>query len=286
MPLSAERAKAGTRKASTRRARNSALAALAFACLAPFPARAQLTVNQLELVLTPATPLARTAVVSVKNDSNEPQQATVSLGDWDRDESGANRFFPLGTTPQSCRDRLKVFPATLRLEPGASQDVRVTLERPDSLAATCWSIVFVETARRAPNPNIHGTQLVYVIRTGIKVYVEPPGLARDGALEDLRVQPHVRRADAPKDSSSIDAVVAFRNAGALPLAAHGSIEVRRQDNSLVGKVEVPDFPVLPGALRRLEVPLPPLAAGHYVLLVLLDYGGAELAAGQVEIEAR
>ena len=274
-----------TSQAGTRRARATALAVLALAGLAARPARAQLTVDQLELVINPAVPLARTAVFKVRNDADTPQQATLSIGDWDRDESGVNQFYPSGTRPQSCGDRLKVFPLTLRLDPGAAQQVRVTLERADSLSALCTSIVFLETTRRDPVPQ-RGAQLVYVLRTGVKVYVQPPGLARDGGIEDLRVQPHRRPPNAPSDSSTIEASVAFRNAGGLPLSTKGTIEVRRPDNSVAAKVEVPMFPTLPGALRRVAVPLPPLGPGQYVILVLLDFGGAEIAAGQLDFEAR
>jgi P pilus assembly chaperone PapD len=272
----------------TRRARATALAVLAFAGLAARPARAQLTVDQLELVINPATPLTRTAVFTVRNEAETPQQATVSVGDWDRDEGGVNQFYPSGTRPQSCGGRLKVFPLTLRLDPGAAQQVRVTLERADSLSGLCTSIVFLETTRRDPVPQ-RGAQLVYVLRTGVKVYVQPPGLARDGGIEELSVQPHVRNPNAPNaaaDSSTIEAVVAFRNAGGLPLSTKGTIEVRRPDNSVAAKVEVPMFPTLPGALRRVAVPLPPLGPGQYVILVLLDFGGAEIAAGQLDFEAR
>ena len=37
-------------------------------------------------------------------------------------------------------------------------------------------------------------------------------------------------------------------------------------------------------MRRLGVPLPRLGRGRYVVLALLDYEGAEIAAGQVDLE--
>jgi hypothetical protein len=52
----------------------------------------------------------------------------------------------------------------------------------------------------------------------------------------------------------------------------------------VTKVNIAEFPTLPGATRRLGVPLPRLQRGKYVLLALLDYDGAEIAAGQVDLE--
>jgi hypothetical protein len=66
--------------------------------------------------------------------------------------------------------------------------------------------------------------------------------------------------------------------------AHGKVEIRRTDNTLVSTLDIPEFPTLPGATRRLGVPLPRLPRGKYVLLALLDYEGSEIAAGQVDLE--
>ena len=78
--------------------------------------------------------------------------------------------------------------------------------------------------------------------------------------------------------------VLFRNTGGLPAVVKGEIEYRRLDNSVVRRDSVPTFYVLPGAARRAHVPLPKLPSGHYVVLALLDFGGSEVAAGQVPLD--
>jgi hypothetical protein len=78
--------------------------------------------------------------------------------------------------------------------------------------------------------------------------------------------------------------ITYKNTGARQTVAHGAVEVRRPDNSVVAKVDIPEFPTLPGATRRLGVALPRLPSGRYVLLALLDYEGAEIAAGQVDLD--
>ena len=78
--------------------------------------------------------------------------------------------------------------------------------------------------------------------------------------------------------------VAFHNSGSRQTETRGTVEVRRLDNSIVSRIEVPAFPTLPGATRRLEVPIPTLPTGKYVLLAMLDYGGQEIAAGQASLE--
>jgi hypothetical protein len=78
--------------------------------------------------------------------------------------------------------------------------------------------------------------------------------------------------------------VSYRNAGSCQTQTRGSIEIRRLDNSVAARIEIPEFPTLPGATRRLSVPIPRLPSGKYVLLALLDFGGQEIAAGQASLE--
>lgn len=287
-----------------RAARPSAAAALlAAACCLAAPAGAQLAVDQLEIVLVPAggapgtsgAPLAPGAaspvgVFTVLNDADRPAQATLRVEDWDRSEDGDNRFFPGGTLPQSCGDRLQLFPRAVRLEPHAQQAVRVALVGAPP-AGACWAVVFIET--QEPRAAA-GRAINYVLRTGVKVYVEPPGLPRDGIVEAMRVEPAAPPVakDAPAASAAPAAAagrvlsLAFRNTGGVHVVARGSVELRRPDNTVAATLAVPDLHALPGALRRVRLPLPALAPGRYVALALIDFGGAELAAGQIDVEAR
>ncbi len=240
--------------------------------------------DQIELVLAPGRVDRSVGLFNVTNDGDKPVQATLTVEDWDRAENGNNRFFPVGTIPQSCKSMLRIFPMSMRLEPHQSQGVRVAVTDADSLATECWSVVFVETTE--PH-TMAGRQVMYVLRTGVKVYVTPPGLSREGSVEAMEVQPHVAApgASAP-DTVRRDLALTFVNSGTMHLATRGSVEIRRPDNSVAGKAVVAEFPVLPGARRRLMTPLPNLPPGRYVALVLLDYGGAEIAAAQIEFEER
>ena len=236
------------------------------------PVAAQLAVNQAEVFLEPRTPGRGVISFDISNAGDQVAEATLYLSDWDRTETGDHRFLPSGTLPRSCARYLRVFPLSLRLPARATQSVRVALEGADSLAATCWSIVFVES-RIAPTGL--GAQVTYVTRLGVKVYGLPPGLTREGEVVDLA---------AGRDSAGRHIEVGFANTGGQPLWVRGALEYRRLDNSLARRDTIPQFPVLPGARRRVSSPLPVLPAGRYVVLALLDYAGAEVAAGQLQLE--
>ena len=236
------------------------------------PAYAQLTVDELEVrVALSATTDVR--IVRVRNEATERVQAVVTIEDWDRDETGTNRFLPAGTHPRSCAAGLDVFPRSLVLEPGESANMRISFTGAPSIARNCWSIVFLENraAQRSEN-----RELNYIVRTGVKVYGEASTARRDGLIEAMTL------IGANQDSVSLS----FRNAGDVQLAVKGAIEVRRADNSVVHRTELDAFPVLPEQRRRVDAAVPALPKGRYVLLALLDFGGSELIAGQMEFEVR
>lgn len=268
-------------KANVRRGQRVALVVVALTAMA-HGAFAQISVDELELHI----PLKRgvttaTQIFHAANAAATSGQATISVQDWDRSDRGDNRYYPLGTLPGSCGSHVKVFPSVLQLEPRSTQTVRVTVDSAAAIQTGCYTILFIETPPPPRGPNM--SALVYSVRYGVKVYVERD-LPLAGEVEDVRVAP--RDTAANGDSALKQVVVMYRNSGSRQTQTHGNLEVRRADNSLVTTIPIPEFPTLPGATRRLGVPLPALRPGKYVLLALLDYEGAEIAAGQVELEIR
>jgi hypothetical protein len=256
-----------------RTTRRTAIGLAAFVFLAGPPRRAegQLAVDHVELFLDPAAGNRRVQSFNVSNESEQLVEATLYLNDWDRAADGENRFSESGRLPQSCGRYLRIFPMSLRLPPHTQQSVRVALEGADSLSKTCWSVVFVETT--VPQ-QVQGRAVNYVTRLGVKVYVIPPNQPKDGEVENVAVS----------DSGGRRLTVSFRNSGDVPLWPHGSVEFRRLDASVAKTVSIEEFPVLPGSLRRLTLPVPALPRGRYIALALIDYGGSDIAGGQVQLE--
>jgi hypothetical protein len=225
-----------------------------------------------------------TALFHAANPSTLPAHATISMQDWDRSESGENRYYPTGTLPTSCGAHVSVFPSVLQLGPRSTQTVRVMVDSASSIGHGCYTIFFVETP--PPPRSENKSQLSYTVRYGVKVYIEPeaPLSAEVTDVAVGRAADDKQTAGGPQDKSLRQLLITYRNTGARQTVAHGAVEIRRPDNSVVAKVDIPEFPTLPGATRRLGVTLPRLPSGRYVLLALFDYEGAEIAAGQVELE--
>lgn len=261
-------------------------------------ASAQLLVDPLEVTILTAGAARTAASFSLQNTSDRPVQATLSRQDWDRQENGDNRFLAAGSSGKSCGSMLSVSPLSVRVEPHTSRVVRLAVQTDAALTRECWDIVFVEEVpQRAP---ANGNSLQYIFRTGVKVYIAPPGLQRDGAIEDMAVVDAPTKAASstpparPASTASAGVqpggkqiAIRFHNTGAMHMVAKGRVEFRHLDNSLATQVPIGEFPTLPGAVRKVLVDVPrDLPAGDYVALALIDFGGAELVAGQIDYQVK
>lgn len=278
-PVSASRVMATLSDVGTETLRGrirALVGSVAVLCCA-LPAQAQISIEQLELRFPASSGGAAIAPQSfrINNVSNAPVQVTIRLADWDRSETGENRYFEPGSQPQSCAAQLTVFPMTLRIDAGRAEDVRVSLAA--GTAAPCHSLLFVEMPP-PPATASKGANITYNLRYGIKVYMEPE-FAPTGELVEATV------ATARTEAGRVDTLHAtFRNTGLVQAIARGQVEIRREDDSVVERIAVEDFPVLGGALRRLKLALPALAAGRYAVILFLDLGTDELLAAQALLE--
>ena len=248
------------------------------------PLSAQLTVDRLELAITPSPTARVVATFVVRNPGDHPAQATITREDWDRAENGENRFVSSGSGMNSCGALLNVFPIAFRLEPKAEETVRVVIDAAPSMVKECWDIVFVQDV--PSRVALTRTGLRYELRTGVKIYVVPQGLKRDAAITGMSLEsPDARPIASPGKSAAAQRInVRFNNTGGVHVVAKGRIEIRRADNSVAVQLPIAEFPTLPGATRKLEVDVPAgLSPGTYIALALIDFGGAEIAAGQIEI---
>jgi P pilus assembly chaperone PapD len=238
-------------------------------------AKSQLAVGRVELVMQVADTASHQASIAVRNESTAAVQALVRLEDWDRDQDGANRWFGYGSQAGngSCAPALSIFPQSLRLEPGAEQSLRVVLDRAHAPTRECWAAAVVETVQPIERG---GQRIAYVVRTAVKIYVEPSNLTTEGEIGALRVVPD------STDATTHAVELCFSNTGSKHVVAQGMLEVRQADNTVVSRTPLPTVYALPGAKRLLRVTVPELKQGDYVFLATMDYGGQDIAAALAE----
>ena len=277
------------------RVRRTVLALCAVGVVVSQPASAQLLVDPLEVTLITAGASRVSGGFSLTNTTDAPVQATITRQDWDRVENGDNRFLAAGTSGTSCGAMLTASPLSIRIEPHTSRVIRVGTQNAAPLSKECWDIFFVEEI--PPRASLKGNSLQYIFRTGVKVYVAPPGLAKDAAVENMSIEEVAVRSAASSTRPAMPVsgptqtkrqiAIRFHNSGGMHLLAKGRLEFRRLDNTLAMEAPIAEFPTLPGAVRKILVDVPSgLAAGDYVVLALIDFGGPELVAGQIDFQAK
>lgn len=267
-------------RCAVRRRRLSTPVLLALAFL-PATAAGQLAVNRVEVVMHTNDFLTRDVVIGVRNESTRSVQALVRLEDWDRSVDGSNQWYQYGsrTGGGSCGKALSIFPQSIRLDAGASQAIRVVLDSTHAPTGECWAAAVVETVQPAERD---GQRVSYVLRTAVKIYVQPPGLRAEGEIAGLRIVADSVGKGRP--ASGIE--VAFENTGTRHVVAEGLLEVRRPDNAVVTRLPLPSVYALPGARQAVRIPMPELPPGEYVFLATMDYGGPDIAAALLEHRKR
>jgi P pilus assembly chaperone PapD len=254
----------------------SAGAVLAGLSLVWLPASA-LLISQIEFDLALPRGAVDTLTFSVLNNETDPLEIQISLADWDRDITGENRFYPPGTLPRSAAPWLSVSPLRFELEPNKQQEVRFSIKVPSDIAGTYWAAIMVEAAPKQTQPQPPGTTVIVRRRFAVKVLETPPGTGtKDGRIALI----DVRGLNPP------NYLVEFENRGTIHAPrVTGRIELRDEKGTLLEKLDLESFPILPGAKRLLKVTsarkkgdlLPP---GKYLVVAVLDYGGETLAGGQ------
>jgi len=198
------------------------------------PASAQLLVDPLEVTVLTAGNNRVSASFSLSNTTDAPVQATITRQDWDRAENGDNRFLAAGTSGTSCGAMLSASPLSIRIDPHTSRIIRLGAQNAAALSKECWDIFFVEEVPQ--RASVKGNSLQYIFRTGVKVYVAPPGLARDGAVENMVVEdvPVTPAASTTPARLSVSAAPAatkrqisirFHNTGSMVSARQGASRV-------------------------------------------------------------
>jgi P pilus assembly chaperone PapD len=274
-------------------------AALGLMITASFPGYAQVTVDRGAVEFRPAG-APQTTAVRVRNETPEPLQADIKLEDWQRNSYGHNQWLAPGSLSRSCGDRLSAFPEALTLQPGEEADLRITLDHTDG-SKSCWGAVLLETSRQVSDGG-H----TYVLRTAVKVYGLPEVPSPDGLVGDLRIlpqstlqgemaaalgraqtSPFSEEANRPSGASDVPMVeVLFENTGNTQVTATGRVEFRRPDGTVETTLDLPDMYVLPNAAQRVSTSLPALPEGQYAVLAIVDYGGDELTAMQMDYYAQ
>jgi hypothetical protein len=206
------------------------------------------------------------AAFAVKNPTNATLLVRVSLSDWHYLADGTPNYLEAGSLPRSLAPFVTFNPAEVRLEPGASSEVRYTVELPATAEpGSYWGVLFMEAEDPDPVPGF--TLARFSVRVGHVVYVNVPPLAPDGQIVGIFGEPP----SAPDDAYTLQ--VQYANTGNAVQRLDGYVELRDGQGQVLFHEELPPLVSLPGdVVGRTFSVYGPLEPGNYTALVVYNYG--------------
>ncbi len=272
--------------------KKAAIAAIMFAALNAAPSAA-FSVLPMKIELNAAPGASYTTSIVIDNSgAGELQMGRVYIQDWDKQPSGKDVYHESGEVDRSCGGWITLSQSQFNVPAGEKAEARFSFSVPQDASGLYWTFIMVEGMPTPQKPSSEDgrfkTAITTNMRYGVRVFINvKSGIAARGELSSLTVS----RPDAQSEFKDFPLVanIGFFNTGNTLLTPHGVLEVR----TLAGKtihtaaVSYEKKYVIPGRERIVTVPIEArLAPNEYVALVIMDYGGEKLVAGQTSFASK
>jgi hypothetical protein len=234
---------------------------------APAPADLSLDVSPAKYEFQIASGKNQTIPIMVRNSGATSVHIQVSLGDFLVGRDGNYVFLPPGKGPYSMGSWVDVNPREFDLDPKSFKQVRFTVSIPGGASGEYSELVFF-TTRPPRKPG----GLAIAERVASKLYEIVPDTAKfAGEIDNVAARP---------DSAGEKYVVGFHNTGNAHVYLSGRVEIK-SGSQVIDRVIMPkDMLVERNGKRLIEAVGKKLPPGSYSAIAFIDYGGANLIAGQ------
>lgn len=229
-----------------------------------------------------------TGAFEVINNSEQPRQFTVELKDYDRTIEGGLVLLNTGTHPRSLAKFLSFAPAQFTLQPKQKQQITFTIKIPTTERGPHWSAFAVTSpapSSGAPPPPPSGQQPSIPVTIGtaeqfiVKIrHTDPTNAVNRGRIVSVQ-------ALLPERDKPLRITVEYENTGTTFQMAKTQLRIVNAKGEIVVQKKAEEMAMLPGGKQRLEIPvIEKLPSGTYLALVIIDFGGDFLVAGQVRFQ--
>jgi len=237
------------------------------------PSWADFTVGPMEALLKVPRPGARiTNNFELYNTGETELHISAYTSDWTKDASGQVVLGDPGTQPDSCATWIALNPAEFNLAPKQTVKVRFSITTPPDLATEKHALVFFQS-RPVPIAGDNNIQVAISTRFGCKLFIVPAvPLPPQGHLTAMALSP------------ASELGLTFQNTGPVNVRLSGTVQALDAGGAVVdtAKLVPVQVQVLPGGSQPLSpVWDKPLAPGDYQMRAVIDYGGKQLAGGQI-----
>ena len=143
--------------------------------LAPAAWASSFSVNPTQIFLTPR---ATNALLTLRNESDEPLRFQLTAFGWDQSPQGEMKLVPT--------QEVVFFPALLVLAPKESRNVRVGVTMPAAAAEKTYRIFVEELPPLAPSDSPAAVRVL--TKMGVPIFVQPARIRPEAGLRDLAVK--------------------------------------------------------------------------------------------------
>jgi len=226
--------------------------------------------------------------ITVENTSDREESFIVSTSDFAYNDKGDMKFFPAGTTKQSCSNYLTVSSSFLKLNPNSKTNVTVMMNLPEGATNTTkWGLVSIRSEKeftgQAADKSVVRAGLIITPEIAVKVLQTPPGLsAKKININDFR---ELQTAQA--DSNRVF-LVNMSNDGEILTKFKVYLTLSNLETLEEQTIEPIEMALLPNVKSEKRLKLPKdVKPGSYSLAAILDYGDEyDLEGMEMEIEVK
>lgn len=228
-------------------------------------------------------------VITIKNDSDEPQEAKIYQTDYTFFSNGTNNYGEPGSHPRSNARWITFSPSFVKLPPRATLSINYTVAVPKDLqgkplVGTYWSMLMVEGIPRESPESSSGRAnkraemgILQTIRYGIQIATH---IAQSGERRVELRDPKV----LPKESGGRVFQVDIENTGDIGIRPDVYLELFDEQGTPAGKFYGARFRIYPGTSVRQTIDLSTVKPGTYKTLVIVDAGADEIFAAQYNLK--
>jgi hypothetical protein len=254
------------------------------------PSLAGYTIVPMQFTLNAEPGKSVTQTMKAENMGEEEISVRVSTNDFIKGPNGEERQVKAGTVKRGCGGWIRISPQKLVLAPRETKTINFTMTVPVDAKGTYWGNILVSQVSK---PTLSKTvkkgkttfQIFALQDMLIRVLEKVPGTEfKAGAIIDISLE-------NLKSGGRATVEVVFENQCSSLLKCNGEVEIRDDNGETVRKIPLEyghsPFTVYPEGKRNVYAPIKKkLPAGDYIILAIIDYGGEDLVAGQMEYEVK
>ncbi len=208
--------------------------------------------------------------INVQNTTDSILHIKVYTVDWALDFENKPKYFPAGKLKNSCSNWIYINPQEFNINPGVSEDIRLTLNVPPLVFGDYWSMIFFESTPYNPSGK---SMIQFSGRVGCTIYTTISGTTvKNGDLISIEFD---------KKNYTVKAI--FENTGNVHLRLKSSMKIFKGEK-MIYETKIDEQVSLPESKTNLIFPVETqLLKGEYTLKVSIDYSGNEILEGEKKL---